>query len=96
MTGGCMGNDASPERDDRIMQHSVLVHLTIEHPMQLTEADVIRELTTDPEAFEQRDPVLRAIRDLVRVGLAHRHGPFVLPTRAAVYAADLFEEKHYE
>lgn len=84
------------ERDDRIVQHSVLLHLTLEHPIQLTEADVIRELASDPDEFGPRDRVQRAIRDLVRIGLLHRHGSFVLPTRAALHAADLYEERHYE
>jgi hypothetical protein len=89
------GLSSSPERDDRIVQHSVLVHL-IEHPVHLTEADLIRELASDPEAFGPRDHVQQAICDLAKVGLVHRHGPFVLPTRAALYAANLFEERYYE
>jgi len=91
---GC--TDIDPGREDRIVQHSVLVHLTTEHPTPLTEEDMIRELAADPEAFGPGDRVRQAIRDLTRVGLLHRHGPFVLPTRAALYAADLFEERHYE
>jgi len=87
-----MGTD----RDDRIIQHSLLVHLTVEHPIQLTEDELIRELASEPDAFGPRDRVQQAIRDLVRIGLLHRHGSFVLPTRAALHAADLYEERHYE
>lgn len=84
-----------PEREDRIIQHGLLAHLTLEHPAPFTEADLIRELATDPEEFGSRDDIQRAIRDLAGVGLLHRYGPFVLPTRAALYAADLFEERHH-
>lgn len=85
-----------PEREARIIQHSLLVHLIIEHPIQLTEDDLIRELASDPDSFGPRDRVQQAIRDLAKVGLVHRNGPFVLPTRAALYAADLYEERHVE
>lgn len=84
-----------PEREAWLIQHSLLVHLTVEHPVQLTEADLIRELASDPDEFGPRDRVQQAIHDLAKVGLVHRHGPFVLPTRAALHAADLFEERYY-
>jgi hypothetical protein len=42
-----------------------------------------------PDEFSPRDGVERAIRDLVGAGLAHRHGPFVFATRAAVRADEL-------
>lgn len=86
----------NPERSDRIVQHSLLVHLTVEHPIQLTEDELIRELASDPGEFGPRDQVQRAIRDLVCIGLLRRNGPFVVPTRAALHAADLYEERHYE
>lgn len=83
------------DRDDRVIQHSLLVHLSIEHPIQLTEDELIRELASDPGEFGPRDRVQRAIRDLAKVGLVHRHAPFVLPTKTALHAADLYEERHY-
>jgi hypothetical protein len=46
-------------------------------------------MTDDPEEFAERDRIENAIRDLVRVGLAHRHGHFVFATHAAVRADEL-------
>ena len=51
---------------------------------QLSVAELIRDLTAQPDDFVASDPVERAVRDLVRAGLVHRHDHFVSPTRAAV------------
>ena len=53
-------------------------------PPSLTLAELTRELSEDPEHPAQRDAVDRALRDLAGSGLLHRHGSFVLPTRAAL------------
>ena len=42
-------------------------------------------------AFPVVDQIERAIRDLIRAGLVHRNGEFLLPTRAAVQSHDLHD-----
>jgi len=59
--------------------------LLAEHPVQLTISELASELIEDPDDFGQRDAVRRAIRALTGVGLLHRQGIFVLPSRVALY-----------
>jgi hypothetical protein len=73
------------EDEDRLVQRAVLAIVLAEHPVQLTIADLGRELSDQPGDFAQRDAIDRAVRDLVGIGLLHRHGEFVLPTRAAAH-----------
>jgi len=49
---------------------------------------LIREVG-DPEDFAKRDGVERAVRELVKGGLLFRCEGAVLPTRAALYVAEL-------
>ena len=70
-------------------QGIVLSFLLGEHPAQLTIPEVAQALYAHPSDFEENDAVERAVRDLVGGGLLHCHGPFVLPTRAALYFASL-------
>jgi len=75
---------ACPVEEDAHTQRAVLALLLAEHPTQLTCSELVRELTADPDAFAARDDVERAVRDLVAVGLLHRQGPLLTPTRAAL------------
>lgn len=70
-------------------QGIVLAFVLEEHPAQLTIPEVARALYAHPDDFESSDAVERAIRDLVGGGLLHCLGPFVLPTRAALYFSRL-------
>jgi len=72
------------EREDAILERAVLALVLSQHPAQLTIPELTRELSEDPEHPTQRDAVQRALHDLVGSGLLHRHGAFVLPTRAAL------------
>jgi hypothetical protein len=72
-------------RKDAAIQSAVLALLLDQHPTQLTLAELAREVAADPGDFAQRDAIARAVRDLVGVGLLHRHGDFAIPTRAAVH-----------
>ncbi|ADB50393.1 hypothetical protein [Conexibacter woesei] len=56
---------------------------------QLSIEELIRDLTAETGEFAESDPIERAVRELVRAGLAHRHGPFAMPTRAAVRFSEL-------
>lgn len=69
--------------DDRD-QRAVLIHVLEADPPLLTLADLIRELAASDEEFAEQDRIERAVRELIAVGLLHRSGDLVLPTRAAV------------
>ncbi|MGN6258900.1 MAG: hypothetical protein ACTHN3_14320 [Solirubrobacterales bacterium] len=69
--------------DDRD-QRAVLIHVLEEDSPPLTLTDLIRELAAGDEEFTEQDRIARAIRELIAVGLLHRSGDLVLPTRAAV------------
>lgn len=75
--------------DDAREQAAVLSHLLLLYPAHLTFAELLRELVDDPRDFMDRDDIERAVRDLARAGLLHRHGDFVFPTRAAACFAEL-------
>jgi hypothetical protein len=70
-------------------QRVVLGFILEEHPNQLTIPEAASALYAHPGNFESEDAVEVAIRDLVGGGLLHCHGPFVLPTRAALYFSRL-------
>ncbi len=74
----------TPADEDAQAQAAILTLVLSEHPTPLTLADVEREIAPDQD-FAGRDAVARAVRDLVAVGLLHRHGDLVLPTRAALH-----------
>jgi hypothetical protein len=76
---------AQEAKDQRV----VLTFILEEHPAQLTIPEVAQALYAHPDDFEGNDAIERAIRDLVGGGLLHCHGPFVLPTRAALYFSRL-------
>lgn len=56
---------------------------------QLSIEELVRDLTAETSGVTASDPIERAVRDLVRAGLVHRHGPFAMPTRAAVRFREL-------
>jgi len=65
-----------------------LLHL---HPVQLTLAELIRELAGEHPSFEERDAIERAVRDLVAAGLLHRGDGRLAPTRAALRLSRLLD-----
>lgn len=81
--------------DDGVMQAAVLGLLLQVYPAPLTIGEVVLHLATDPDDFGQRDDVERAVRDLIRAGLLHRHATvrggtvFVFAARPAVCFAAL-------
>jgi hypothetical protein len=80
----------SPARDADRREQAILGVLLLAHPAQRSTDEVVREMTDDPEDFAARDDVENALRDLVRAGLVHRHGPFVFATAAAVRFHELW------
>jgi len=84
-----MDDSRSSAEEDTAMESAVLQQLLALHPVQLTLAELAREVTDDPEQFAQRDAVERAVRELASAGLVHRGRDFVVPTRAALRCDEL-------
>jgi hypothetical protein len=82
------GDTRSPTEQD-LAEQGLLGLLLEAHPGLRSVDEILREMTDDSEEFAERDRIENAIRDLVRVGLAHRHGRFVFATHAAVRADEL-------
>jgi hypothetical protein len=78
----------SPTEQD-LAEQGVLGLLLEAHPGLRSIDEILREMTDDSVEFAERDLIENAIRDLVRVGLAHRHGRFVFATYAAVRVDEL-------
>lgn len=79
-------NAAQDQREEGV----VLRHVVDAHPATLRLSDLIRELG-DPDDFEQRDGIERAVRELVKGGLLFKSEGAVLPTRQALYLCDVLE-----
>jgi hypothetical protein len=77
-------NPRSNAGQDVLIERALLTLVLVSHPDQLTLAELVRELSVGPASAVQRDAVERAVCDLTAAGLLHRHGAFVLPTRAAL------------
>lgn len=80
--------NASTDAEDLRDERAVFVHVVATHPTTLKLSDLIRELG-DPEEFNERDRIERAVRELVKGGLLFRCECGVLPTRAALRAYEL-------
>lgn len=77
------------QTDPDTMERAVLGMLVSLHPIQLTLDELVRAMTEGAEDFGSCDSVVTAASQLVGSGLLHRHGQFVLPTRAALRAMEL-------
>jgi hypothetical protein len=77
--------------EDADLDAALLDQLVGSHPVQLTEAELVLEMHRDPEVWSERDTLINAMQRLVNRGLARKHGPFVLPTRAALAAGELYD-----
>jgi phosphopantothenate synthetase len=65
------------QANERI-ESAVLALVLAEHPSLLTLGDLVMEIDDEIGVFD-------AVRALVGVGLLHREGGLVLPTRAALF-----------
>jgi hypothetical protein len=86
-----MSEIRKPIEEDETIEAAVLRQLLALHPVQLTLAELVREVAGEPEDFAARDAVERAVRDLAAAGLAHRSGDLVLPSRAALRCEKLLD-----
>lgn len=78
------------EEEDLRLQGALLVHLLVTYPIQLTQDDLIRQLSRDASDFGEIDGVERAVHQLVAVGLLYRNGSVVLPAPSAFRAYELW------
>lgn len=84
-----MNETRSPSAQDMAVEAAVLRQLLALHPIQLTVADLSREIGGEAGDFAQTDAVERAVRELSAAGLAHRNGDVVIPSRAALRLEEL-------
>jgi len=83
---------ANHEEDDRD-QEAILAHLIAEHPDQLTIEELAREMRRKDDHAPIPDWLHRGVRDLVGIGLLHRSGDTIRPTRAALRFNYLFFDR---
>ncbi len=81
----------TPAAGDAATESAVLQRLLDLHPVQVTAAELVREVGGESPGFGERDAIERAVRDLTGAGLLHRHDAFVLPTRAALRFSELLD-----
>jgi hypothetical protein len=74
-----------PFEEDAVYEQAVLAHVLYSQPTILRICDLKREVRPGIGDSDPIDAVERAVRELVRVNLLHRHGDCVLPTSTAVY-----------
>lgn len=79
----------TPAEEDAAVEAAVLRQLLALHPIQVSFDDLLREIAAEPEDFDQRDAVERAVRDLAAAGLLHSRDGFVIPSRAALRFGEL-------
>jgi hypothetical protein len=78
-----------PGAQDKAIEAAVLQQLLALYPIQLTLADLSREIAGADEDFALTDAVERAVRELSAAGLIHRNGDVVIPSRAALLLEEL-------
>jgi hypothetical protein len=78
------------ESEDARVESALLQRVLDLHPVQVTGAELIRDLAGEDADFGARDAVERAIRELTGAGLLHRgEDGLVTPTRAALHFGGL-------
>jgi hypothetical protein len=81
----------TPAAGDAAIESAVMQRLLELHPVQVTTAELVREVSGELPSFAERDAIERAVRDLAGAGLLHSHDAFVLPTRAALRFSQLLD-----
>jgi hypothetical protein len=88
---GDIDQTGSPIVQDTTIEAVVLRQLLALHPVQLTLAELVREVSDGAADFAATDPVERAVSQLSAAGLVHRSGTMVIPSRAALRFYELSE-----
>ncbi|HET9152870.1 MAG TPA: hypothetical protein VFN85_01990 [Solirubrobacterales bacterium] len=78
-----------PAEEDHVYEQAVLTHVLFSQPTILRLCDLKREVRPGIGNSDPADAVERAVRELVKVNLLHRHGDCVLPTSTAVYVSEM-------
>ena len=86
-----MENSRTPAAEDTATESAVLQQVLDLYPTQVTYAELLREVAGQFAEFGERDAIERAVRDLVGVGLLHRHDDFIMPSRAALRFNELLD-----
>jgi hypothetical protein len=81
----------APASGDAANESAVLQKLLDLHPIQVTTAELVREVAGEAPGFAERDAIERAVCDLTAAGLLHSHDTFVMPTRAALRFSELLD-----
>jgi hypothetical protein len=81
----------TPAAEDAATESAVLQQVLELHPVQVTGAELVREVGGESPGFARRDAIERAVRDLAGAGLLHKHNTFVVPTRAALRFSELLD-----
>lgn len=81
----------TPAALDAATESAVMQRLLDLHPVQVTAAELVREIGGESPDFDTRDAIERAVRELSGAGLVHSHDAFVLPTRAALRFSELLD-----
>jgi hypothetical protein len=81
----------TPATEDAATESAVLQQVLELHPVQVTVAELVREVGGESPGFAERDAIERAVRDLIGVGLLHGGSAFVIPTRAALRFSELLD-----
>lgn len=88
---GDIDQTRSPVAQDTTIEAAVLRQLLVLHPVQLTLAELVREISDGAADFAASDPVERAVGRLGAAGLIHRSGDMVIPSRAALRFYELLD-----
>jgi hypothetical protein len=81
----------TPSAADAATESAVLQRLLDLHPIQVTAAELVREVGGVAPDFGERDAIERAIGELTGAGLLHDRDGFVIPTRAALRFSELLD-----
>ena len=84
-------DDATTAEKDANLEAAVFSELVDNFPIIFTDRELTREMWRDPDVFTEHDSIRRTVQMLINKGLARRHGPFVMPTRAALAAGAIAE-----
>ncbi|HEX3562467.1 MAG TPA: hypothetical protein VHU24_06485 [Solirubrobacterales bacterium] len=83
---------APHERDDRD-QEAIMALVISEHPIQLTVSELVCQMVPPDADWIESNDIERGVRDLIGIGLLHRSGDTIRPTRAALRFNHLFFDR---
>jgi hypothetical protein len=85
--------ELAPHEEDDRDQEAIMALVIAEHPIQLTVSELVRQMVPNEAPFNESDRIERGVRDLVGIGLMHRSGDTIRPTRAALRFNHLFFDR---